>query len=554
MNREQFFWSVIASFLGSMAFYLIFDYFWKKAKISNLKPVGPVIIVFIPGLLAFLLVKLIFKADLIYCINIALISILTISFYMLISFSVKLGKLTILRNILGIAEWVESTKPIYSVKSYLNSVSRNFCFMGMGFSKFVNFSDPDTGENLESVIAKCDSVAPRETIKIMVMNPFCNQIDEYEVKTSGQNVPSTPDKIMQSLLSIEHFRNKGYNIEVRFYPNSMKALANFRLFFVDGKILFASFYKYQNEGYNVPQIKIVEHDDSNFYRPFSELFRCFWESGEDADFYKIHMPISTDDIIDGNKINKMKDFIRISLKNHFPTAELKKLNICSAALAGTDSVAAILKTIRSRQFSAIVPIIISVPTEYGDQRLRLETVKKLRKYSEEHFDQYNSIVTHPIIASDAGLWGKINSGSNLLEIQQKYNAYTPCIGCHLYVHAIRCHISKDLGINHVISGDRKYHENIIKLNQLSNVLETFQAFAKENYGTILSFPLVDIKSAKNIDDILKLESAYFTEIKDLNCHFGKSGSVTESEINETFRWDEYLLKEAIPKYKIMMRY
>ena len=74
--------------------------------------------------------------------------------------------------------------------------------MGMGFSKFVNFSDPDTGENLESVIARCDSVAPRETIKIMVMNPFCNQIDEYEIKTSGQNIPSTPDKIMQSLLSI----------------------------------------------------------------------------------------------------------------------------------------------------------------------------------------------------------------------------------------------------------------------------------------------------------------------------------------------------------------
>jgi len=203
MDREQFVWGVISSFLGSMVFYLIFDYFWKKAKISNLKPVGPVIIVFIPGLLAFLLAKLIFKADLIYCINLALVSILTISFYMLASFSVKLNKLTILKNILGITEWNESTKPIYSVKSYLNSVNRNFCFMGMGFSKFVNFSDPDTGENLESVIARCDSVAPRETIRIMIMNPFCNQIDGYEVKTSGQNIPSTPDKIMQSLLSME---------------------------------------------------------------------------------------------------------------------------------------------------------------------------------------------------------------------------------------------------------------------------------------------------------------------------------------------------------------
>lgn len=554
MNKEQFFWSVISSFLGSIVFYLIFDYFWKKAKISNLKPVGPIFIIFIPGLLTFILSKLIFKADLIYCINIALISVLTISFYMLASFSVKLGKLTKLKNILGIAEWNESTKPIYSVKSYLNSVSRNFCFMGMGFSKFVNFSDPATGENLESVIARCDSVAPRETIKIMVMNPFCNQIDEYEVKTSGYNIPSTPEKIMQSLLSIENFRNKGYNIETRFYPNSMKALANFRLFFVDEKVLFASFYKYQNEGYNVPQIKIVEHEDNNFYRPFSELFRCFWESGEDADFYKIHMPVSTDDIINGNKINKLKDFVRISLKNHFPTTELRKLNICTAALAGRDSVAAILKTIRSREFSAIVPIIISIPTEYGDHCLRLETVKKLRKYSEEHFDQYNSIVTHPIIVNDAGLWGKINSGSNLLEIQKKYNAYTPCIGCHLYVHAIRCHLSKDLGIKHVISGDRKYHENIIKLNQLSNVLEIFQSFVQETYGTILFFPLVDIKSPKDIDDLLKSDSSYFTEIKDLNCHFGKSGSVIESEINETFHWDKYLLKEAIPKYKAMMRY
>lgn len=554
MESKQFIWSVVSSFVGSIAFYMVFDYFWKKTKTSDLKPLGPIFIVFIPGILTFILSKLIFEAELIYCINIALISVLTISFYMLASFSIKLSKLTMLKNILGITEWNESSKPTYSVKSYLNLVSRNFCFMGMGFSKFVNFSDPDTGESLESVISRCDRVAPREKIKVMVMNPFCNQIDEYELKRSGHNNQSTPDKIMQSLLSIEHLRNKGYNIEARFYPNSMKALANFRLFFADSKILFASFYKYQNEGYNVPHMKIVEREDHNFYRPFSELFRCFWESGEDADFYKIHMPISTDDIKNGNKVNKLKEFIRISLKNYFPTAELSKLKICTAALAGRDSVAAVLKTIRSREFSAIVPIIISVPIEYGDHGLRLETVKKLRKYSEEQFDQYNSIVTHPIIVNDVGLWGKINSGSNLLEIQKKYNAYTPCIGCHLYVHAIRCHLSKDLGLKYVISGDRKSHSDIIKLNQLSNVLDTFQSFVKEAYDTILSFPLKDIKNAKDIDDILKLDSSYFTEIRDLNCHFGKSGSITEAEVNDTQRWDEYLLNEAIPKYKNMMRY
>lgn len=553
MDKEQFLGSVLASFLGSIVFYMVFDYFWKKTKLSDLKPLGPIFIVLIPGIFTFLITSLIFNATLIYCINMALVSVLTISFFMLRSFSIKLGKLTMLKNILGITEWNESTKPIYSAKSYLNLVSKNFSFMGMGFNKFVKFYDPDTDETLESVISRCDRVAPREKIKIMVMNPFCNQIGEFELKRSGHNDQSTPDKIMQSLLSIEHLRNKGYNIEARFYPNSMKALANFRLFFVDSKILFVSFYKYQNEGYNVPQIKIVEHEGNNFYRPFSELFRCFWESGEDADYYKIHMPISTDDIKNGNKVSALKDFIKTSLKAYFPTAELSSLKICSAALAGRDSVAAILETIRSREFSAIVPIIISVPTEFGDNGLRLETVKKLRRYSEDRFDQYNSIVTHPIIVNDVGLWGKINSGSNLLEIQKKYNAYTPCVGCHLYVHAIRCHLSKDLGFKHVISGDRESHSDIIKLNQLPNVLDTFQSFVQEAYGTVLSFPLKHINDTKNIDDVLKADNSYFTEIKDLNCHFGKSGSIKEVEVKDTPRWDEYLLNEAIPKYKDMMR-
>lgn len=553
MDKSLFFWSILTSFLGSTIFYMVFDFFWKKITLSALKPLGSIFIVFIPGIFAFLISSLILKATLIYSFNMALVAVLTILLFMLISFSIKLNRLTMLKKILGITEWHESTKPIYSVKSYLNLVSRNFGFMGMGFNKFTKFSDPDTGETLESVISRCDRVAPREKIKIMVMNPFCNQIGEYELKRSGHDNQSTPDKILQSLLSIEHLRNKGYNIEARFYPNSMKALANFRLFFVDNKILFVSFYKYQNEGYNVPQVKIVEQEDNNFYRPFSELFRYFWESGENADYYKIHMSISTDDIKNGNKVTALRDFIKTSLKTYFPTAELGSLKICAAALSGRDSVAGILNTIRSREFSAIVPIIISVPTEFGDHDLRLETVKKLRKYSEDRFDQYNSIVTHPIIVNDAGLWGKINSGSNLLEIQKKFGAYTPCVGCHLYVHAIRCHLAKDLGFKHVISGDRESHAGVIKLNQLPNVLDTFQSFVQEEYGTVLSFPLKQIKDVKDIDDILKADNFYFAEIKDLNCHFGKSGSIKEVEMNDISSWENYLLIEAIPKYKDMMR-
>ena len=553
MDQSLFFWNILASFLGSVITYMVFHYLWKKTTLSVLKPLGPIFIVFIPGIFAFLISYYIFQATLIYCFIMAFVAVLTISLFMLISFSIKLNRLTLLKKVLGITEWNESTKPIYSVKSYLNLVSRNFSFMGMGFNKFIKFSDPDTGETLESVIARCDRVAPREKIKIMVMNPFCNQIGEYELKISGNDNQSTPDKILKSLLSIEHLRNRGYNIEARFYPNSMKALANFRLFFVDNKILFVSFYRYQTEGYDVPQIKIVEQEDKNFYRPFSELFRYFWESGENADYYKINMSISTNDIKNGNKVNMLKDFIKTFLKNYFPTAELGSLKICAAALAGRDSVAAILSTIRSREFSAIVPIIINVPTEFGDHDLRLETVKKLRKYSEDRFDQYNSIVTPPIAVNDVGLWGKINSGSNLLEIQKKFGAYTPCVGCHLYVHAIRCHLAKDLGFEHVISGDRESHAGVIKLNQLPNVLDTFQSFVQEEYGTVLSFPLKHMKDVKEIDDILKADTSSFAEIKDLNCHFGKSGSIKEVEMNDIPRWDNYLKIEAIPKYKDVMR-
>ena len=65
--------------------------------------------------------------------------------------------------------------------------------------------------------------------------------------------------------------------------------------------------------------------------------------------------------------------------------------------------------------------------------------------------------------------------------------------------------------------------------------------------------LKDVKDVKDIDQVLKSDHFLFGEIKDLECHFGGSGSFKEGEINDTPKWDVYLKLEAIPIFKNVMR-
>ncbi|MCF8037391.1 MAG: hypothetical protein K9K62_11005, partial [Desulfobacteraceae bacterium] len=43
--------------------------------------------------------------------------------------------------------------------------------------------------------------------------------------------------------------------------------------------------------------------------------------------------------------------------------------------------------------------------------------------------------------------------------------YTPCTGCHLYLHAVRIPLARMLGNVPIIGGERESHSGKVKVNQ-----------------------------------------------------------------------------------------
>ena len=53
------------------------------------------------------------------------------------------------------------------------------------------------------------------------------------------------------------------------------------------------------------------------------------------------------------------------------------------------------------------------------------------------------------------------------ELISRYQFFTPCIGCHFYLHASRIPLSLLLGRIPVVAGERETHDGAIKVNQTS---------------------------------------------------------------------------------------
>ncbi len=171
-------------------------------------------------------------------------------------------------------------------------------------------------------------------------------------------------------------------------------------------------------------------------------------------------------------------------------------NLAIAEVAGRDSVAAVIKAARLDPLHAVLPTIAYTGTEFGDWRVFLHQVDLMR----DLLEPLGTKVLSPLLLGDPLFWREL-CGSPALRCMQKYGFFSPCVGCHLYFHALRIPLALRLGVSKLIAGERESHDGKVKINQIAGVLDVFTRFAGA-FGVSLLLPLREVASGAEVQEIV----------------------------------------------------
>ncbi|MDY6839680.1 MAG: hypothetical protein SWH78_17110 [Thermodesulfobacteriota bacterium] len=163
-------------------------------------------------------------------------------------------------------------------------------------------------------------------------------------------------------------------------------------------------------------------------------------------------------------------------------------------IAGRDSVAAAIRSVAAEGFTDLLPTYVYTATEHGPWAGVEEAVERLARRLPE-------VRVHDLLVlGSPGFWQALN-GRFIGELTSRFGFYTPCIGCHLYLHSVRIPLALTLGKAPIISGERELHDNAIKVNQIPEALDVYQDVAR-TFGVRLLFPLRYMAEGRSIESIL----------------------------------------------------
>ena len=167
-------------------------------------------------------------------------------------------------------------------------------------------------------------------------------------------------------------------------------------------------------------------------------------------------------------------------------------------MAGRDSVAAAIKSVEDNNFSDLLPTYVYTGTEFGSWESVIEAVTRLKQRMPKDVRVHNLLVF-----GSPEFWQALN-GRYVSELIELYGFYTPCIGCHLYLHSSRIPLAVLLGNKPIISGERENHDGREKINQISEVLDAYDSiFIKHNIPLLM--PIRHIADGKEVEKILGMD-------------------------------------------------
>jgi len=190
-----------------------------------------------------------------------------------------------------------------------------------------------------------------------------------------------------------------------------------------------------------------------------------------------------------NQANKVGESLSAKLKEKLQ----QEPNLAIGEVAGRDSAAAIIKAASYDFVGAVLPTLVCTGTEYGSWETVLGNVALIKDRVDEG---YKKRFYDAILLGDVDLWWALN-GRFLSVLSERFGFYSPCFGCHLYMHLVRVPLAKELNCRTIISGERVKHDNQIKINQTSIVLDAYEEVLGFS-GIRLIFPVREISSGSEI--------------------------------------------------------
>jgi hypothetical protein len=167
-------------------------------------------------------------------------------------------------------------------------------------------------------------------------------------------------------------------------------------------------------------------------------------------------------------------------------------------IAGRDSVAAALRAAAANGYDLFLPTIAYTGTEFGDWRTAFEKVTFLAERLAA--SGAGTDVLPPVALGAPALW-RVLCGRHLLALYRRFGFYTPCVGCHLYLHAIRIPLAKQTGCDVVVGGERESHDDRVKLNQIPRALDAYVDFLGR-FGVVLALPLRHVASGAAVQELV----------------------------------------------------
>jgi hypothetical protein len=162
-------------------------------------------------------------------------------------------------------------------------------------------------------------------------------------------------------------------------------------------------------------------------------------------------------------------------------------------MAGRDSVAAAIMAVQTEGFTDLLPIYAYTGTEHGPWTSVLRAVHRLRRRLPR------TRIHDLLVIGSPRFWNALN-GRLMSELIARYGFFTPCVGCHLYLHAVRFPLALILKAP-VIAGERELHDATVKVNQTATALNCYRDLA-DYFKVSLLFPLRHVDAGKEIERIL----------------------------------------------------
>lgn len=194
-----------------------------------------------------------------------------------------------------------------------------------------------------------------------------------------------------------------------------------------------------------------------------------------------------------------------SLINRFPEwmlpprllKEVKgRKDIAIAEIAGRDSFAAIIKASEEMTFKGIIPTVAYTGTEYGSYELLFEKLRKLKQKLKKR-----EVTLYPVVLMGDPSYWHLLCGRYLGVWFKEYGQYSPCVGCHLYLHTIRIPLARILDLRYVIAGEREMHDGRLKINQLKPAIDLYSQFLDE-FEIELLLPIRYVDRGEEIERLI----------------------------------------------------